>query len=534
MSSRVKVILPKEEKTEPTEAVTFPEHMPINMDAYLSGFKRQSFWLVSGAQALIVFLVVLIAILSGEHSLASFFVWGMVIASMIIGVTTHYVLILYMSQPSLDIVRAVIHTADAGSSETPPNPNIPRYAKSGFREILLAIYELSTVAKKEPDVEVHSEIGDLLAAGIEDSPAAVMVLNHDRKVIYHNQAAPVAQTTDGALVPDLIFSSDNDFSLNKWLDKCEKHSVHDNYTWFRVPTRLTGESDRKIYDIMASYQKASKAETMLVLFDRTNEYAPEDEEMDFISFAAHELRGPITVIRGYLDVLDDELKPVLENDQAELFGRLIVSANRLSGYINNILNASRYDRQHLKLHMKEHQIYDAYDLIKDDMELRAKAQSRMLNVEFPDHLPTVAIDTNSISEVMSNFIDNAIKYSNEGGQVNVTARQAGEFVQVSIEDHGIGMPSNVIGNLFHKFYRSHRSRETVAGTGIGLYISKAIVESHGGSVDVRSIEGKGSTFSFTVPVYATVAYKLKSNDNSNKQLIEHSSGWIKNHSMYRG
>ena len=96
------------------------------------------------------------------------------------------------------------------------------------------------------------------------------------------------------------------------------------------------------------------------------------------------------------------------------------------------------------------------------------------------------------------------------------------------------MPGNVITNLFQKFYRSHRSRETVAGTGIGLYISKAIVESHGGRISVRSEEGKGSTFIVSLPIYATVADKLQAGNNSNEGMIEKNSGWIKNHSMFRG
>ena len=133
------------------------------------------------------------------------------------------------------------------------------------------------------------------------------------------------------------------------------------------------------------------------------------------------------------------------------------------------------------------------------------------------------------------MIDNALKYSNEGGVVNVTAHVEDGFVITSVEDHGIGMPGNVVSNLFHKFYRSHRSRETVSGTGIGLYISKAIVESHGGKISVRSAEGEGSTFSFSLPIYSTVADKLLASDNSNEGLINRADGsWIKNHAMYRG
>ena len=95
------------------------------------------------------------------------------------------------------------------------------------------------------------------------------------------------------------------------------------------------------------------------------------------------------------------------------------------------------------------------------------------------------------------------------------------------------MPENVVSNLFQKFYRSHRSRETVAGTGIGLYISKAIVESHGGNISVVSEEGTGSTFTVSLPTYDSIAEKLNTSDE-NEGVIKEGGGWIKNHGMYRG
>ena len=233
-------------------------------------------------------------------------------------------------------------------------------------------------------------------------------------------------------------------------------------------------------------------------------------------------------------MLEDELSDTIEADQRELFHRLTVSANRLSSYINNILNTSRYDRRHLNVTLIPDSLSDIYATINDDMMLRATSQNRMLSVEIPATLPQIAADRASLSEVISNLIDNAIKYSNEGGVINVTAKHNGDFVDITVEDHGIGMPANVVNNLFQKFYRSHRSRETVAGSGIGLYISKAIVESHGGTISVRSNEGEGSIFTASIPTYASVANKLAETNNNNQDLISQGKGWIKNHSMYRG
>jgi signal transduction histidine kinase len=352
------------------------------------------------------------------------------------------------------------------------------------------------------------------------------------KIVYHNGSAPTRTNTDDSISLDLFFPDDDD--LSTWLKSVRDKSFSAERQWTRVSDKLPGEMDRRIFDIAASYHQDSKAETVLTLFDRSTTYTPEEDDLDFISFAAHELRGPITVIRGYLDVLEEELGPIMQQDQLVLIQRLTVTSNRLSSYINNILNAAKYDRRHMQLHLTEEALPRIYTLISDDMQLRASSQNRVLVIDLPETLPTVAADANSIGEVIGNLLDNAIKYSNEGGLIHVTARPIPGFVEISVVDRGIGMPANILQHLFHKFYRSHRSRETVAGTGIGLYICKAIVSSHGGSISAVSTENEGSTFTFTLPIYDTVAQKLKAGDNSNASLIDHGSGWIKNHSLYRG
>lgn len=434
--------------------------------------------------------------------------------------------------PLKDLSTALTHAAGEPTVTTPPNPNSDQYQKTGFKKLLQVIYALDSSDKAVPAGTVSAASAVELSTALDASDAGIIMLGQNREVVYANKAAPVHLDNDNKMVVDLLY--ENGDTLEAWLNDCEERAVHATHSWSRVADKITGEENRRIFDVVGSYQKGSQAEVILTLFDRTISYQPEDDNLDFIAFAAHELRGPITVIRGYLDVLSDELSPVLQDDQAELLQRLVVSANRLSSYVNNILNASRYDRRHLKVHLSEDSLAGIYDTIRDDMQLRASSQNRLLSVNLPADLPTVAADRASVSEVIGNLIDNAIKYSNEGGTVNVTAATEGDFVKTYVEDHGIGMPGNVVSNLFHKFYRSHRSRETVAGTGIGLYICKAIVESHGGKIGVRSVEGQGSVFEFSLPIYATVADKLRQSDNSNEGMIDHGEGWIKNHSMYRG
>jgi signal transduction histidine kinase len=460
--------------------------------------------------------------------------WIILLATFVTTTGLNILLVRELLRPHLDLVNAI--TSAAGEEPNGPlaTPNSVGYQRNGFKPILQFVYEL--VADKNKPLAATSPANvdaERLAAALDHTKAGIVILDSEGHVQYANRRAPIVKDVNNVPQLELLFEKEGEFE--QWLSTCRDSAVHDEKTWLRIPNRLVGDEDRRIFDVAASYEKGSAAEVALVLFDNTGTYKPEDDELDFISFAAHELRGPITVIRGYLDVLDIELDQVLAPDQKELMKRLIVSANRLSGYINNILNTSKYDRRHLQVHLTEEHLSDIYDTIRDDMALRASSQSRLLSVDIPADLPTVAADRSSLSEVISNLIDNALKYSNEGGAVAVSAApKDSSFVEVRVQDNGIGMPSNVVGNLFHKFYRSHRSRETVAGTGIGLYICKAIVESHGGTISVSSIEGQGSVFSFTVPVYASVADKLQANDHSNAGLIKNSDGWIKNHSKFSG
>lgn len=512
-----------------------------------------------GAVVLIIILQVLILIaIAALLSYSGFFkdnplgFTATLVAQSLLGIVASLIIYRFVAKPVKYLLAALVHVAGEPTNGTPPNPNEEHFEKSGFKPVLQTIYQLASDVKDPIQEEaaattapqtalqptgstppaVSGSAHDILHTALDETLCGFVIMNQNRSITYANKATPIKVNTDGVQSLDLLFN-DND-TIELWWDECEKSAVHAEKTWPRIPNKLPNEEDRRFFDVIASYNKGTESEVVITLIDRTHLYSVGEEELDFIAFAAHELRGPITVIRGYLDVLQDELSDVLQDDQKELFKRLSVSANRLSGYINNILNTSRFDRRHLKMHLNETTVADVYDTIRDDMALRSSSQNRVLNVAIPEGLPTIAADNASLSEVFGNLIDNAIKYSNEGGIINVSFASKGDTVEMLVEDHGIGMPGSVVSNLFQKFYRSHRSRETVAGTGIGLYISKAIVESHGGTISVRSEDGRGSTFIVTLPTYKTVADKLKASDNGNETLISSNGSWIKNHNMYRG
>jgi len=525
-------------------AVSPLKSKPQLVKDFLPKFKR-------GAVALIILLQLLILIaLAALLSTSGFFknnplgFAATLVAQSVLGVVASLIIYHFVARPIKNLLAALIHVAGEPTNLTPPNPNEAQFERSGIKPVLQTIYQLASNVKdpieegregigaSEQGVQTNTSVQSVLGTALDQAICGFVIMNQKREIIYASKSTPIKVNTDGVQSLDLLFGEHD--TIEKWWDECEQTAVHAEKTWARIPNKLPNEEDRRFFDVVASYNKGTESEMVLTLIDRTHLYEIGEEELDFIAFAAHELRGPITVIRGYIDVLSDELSGVLQEDQKELFRRLAVSANRLSGYINNILNTSRFDRRHLRMHLAETTIGAVYDTIRDDMALRASSQNRLLSVTIPDGLPTIAADTASLGEVFGNLIDNAIKYSNEGGSITVTAASKGDFVELSVEDRGIGMPASVTSNLFQKFYRSHRSRETVAGTGIGLYISKAIVESHGGSISVRSEDGHGSTFTVSLPTYKTVAEKLKADNNDNQTLIGSEGSWIKNHNMYRG
>lgn len=424
-------------------------------------------------------------------------------------------------KPQRDILNIMSQiSSGSGNTHKAPDLNSEHNIETGLSDVLRFIYSLDVTPETTDDNA--EKIANPLNIILDSSQIGVLAISQKNHIVYKNENTPN--------IEDLIFT--NQKSIASWIKKARESKISDSISWKRIPDDVAENDERKIYDIYAHYQKDAPADLVMFFIDKTDLYMPDEDDLNFIAFAAHELRGPITIIRGYLDVLSLELEDKLSAQQAELFKRLIVSSNKLSGYVNNILNVSRFDRNRLAFDLSEHTIEDIIKSVKEDAELRASSQSRMLEIDIDGtDLPTIGADLSSISEVLTNLIDNAIKYSNEGGLVKITAEKSGNFVDINVQDFGIGIPNSVMDNLFQKFYRSHRSRETVAGTGIGLYISRAIIEGHSGQMSVKSIEGEGSTFTVSLPIFATISDKLL--DSNSEVIKQPGGGWIKNHGKIR-
>ncbi|MBJ6752470.1 two-component system histidine kinase PnpS [Geomonas anaerohicana] len=222
---------------------------------------------------------------------------------------------------------------------------------------------------------------------------------------------------------------------------------------------------------------------------------------DFVANVSHELRTPVTVIKGYAETL---LSGALAQDPArgERFLQIILNhAERLSGLVRDLLALSELESGEVALKPEPIAVADAARHALLLVAQRGEEKAVLLNCAEGLEGLAVRADRARLEQVLINLLDNAIKYSEPGGKVELSACREGELVRISVRDSGIGIPEKDLPRLFERFYRvdEARSRDN-GGTGLGLSIVKHIVQTHGGTVRVESEQGKGSVFSFTMPV----------------------------------
>ena len=445
----------------------------------------------------------------------------------------------YATTPIQILWQAILHVAPEHQGTPAPNLEQAKVGRELVTTLALQVYQLGSSAQKK-EIPKAEKVNDQSQAVLNNLPIPVIVLDREQNIVYANNA-----TCDSLQMPlnevinknmyslvDLSFPSDETF--DSWLNECRKDKLTATMTWQRVRLEAAEKKIRRQFDMVAYYNKnnPSNVETIVGLFDQTSKYNQDDDAMGFIALAVHELRTPLTMLRGYIEVLEEELDGKLDPELTDFMHKMQASAQQLASFVGNILNVARVEENQLFLQLKEEKWEDILRSTLREMSLRAQVHGKQIVLQVQHNLPTVAVDSITISEVIINLVDNAIKYSDKSNKIIVKTYMGQDgHIETIVQDFGIGVPSNVIGNLFEKFYRNHRSRVHVGGTGLGLYLSKSIINAHGGQIWVQSKEGEGSTFGFSLVPFTKLAEELKKADNSDITRTAH--GWIKNHSFYR-
>ena len=218
---------------------------------------------------------------------------------------------------------------------------------------------------------------------------------------------------------------------------------------------------------------------------------------NMVADAAHELRTPLSNIRGYLEAIRDGIK----KPDAGTIRSLDEEASSLSRLVDDLQELSLADAGKLKLIYRKEDVSKLINEAVAALQPQAAAKGLMLAVKLPEKLPLVDIDSHRIKQVLRNLLENAVAHTSRGGSITVEAGQQGSQIKVSVVDTGEGIPAKDLPNIFERFYRVDKSRaRATGGSGLGLTIAKRLVEAHGGRIEVQSKPKKGSRFTFTLPL----------------------------------
>lgn len=271
---------------------------------------------------------------------------------------------------------------------------------------------------------------------------------------------------------------------------------------------------------------------IITIHDLTQSRELDFMKLDFVAIAAHELRTPLTVARGYLDMINPEAVKKMTLTGLENLQKAMESTDQLKDLINKLLNIARIERGEMEIFIEKVNLAKlVQENVNQHQSIAADKEQRLIFVSDTDRTVYVPADPSSMTEVLNNLIGNAIKYTDKGGQVKVHLSANDKEARVEVSDNGPGIPEELRPRLFSKFYRAERSLISgTRGTGLGLYISKTIIELQNGTIGLTPDNGHGSTFYFTLPIYNSDKYDNLINKGKQIGGIH---GWFKKHHVSR-
>lgn len=269
----------------------------------------------------------------------------------------------------------------------------------------------------------------------------------------------------------------------------------------RALTQTAKQLGQGDFSQRVQFQSRGEVRELAQAFNSMASNLERDEQLrrNMVADIAHELRTPLSNVRGYLEaVRDGVIKP-----DADTIRSLYEEAILLSRLVDELQELSLAEAGKLKLVFQTADIAESINQTVAAVRAQALAKGLSVSTDLPDKLPPVNIDSQRISQVLRNLLDNAVAHTAKGGTITVTARQEGNWIEVAVIDTGEGIPTEDLPNIFERFYRVDKSRaRATGGSGLGLTIAKRLVEAHGGKIEVQSELGKGSRFTFTLPVSA--------------------------------
>lgn len=342
--------------------------------------------------------------------------------------------------------------------------------------------------------------GDAILASIEDG---LVVFDTERKVTAINPAGRrilnVEFTEQDVLNCEQILPSQNMCELIAETIKTGKPpAIPDDERI--ICFQMEGSTRQYLFSVTAigqSYQKLSGA--VLLLKDITQLREVERLKSEFVMAASHELRTPLTSLGMGIDLLIEHAAQFLPDKEKDLLAAAHDDVHRMKAMVHDLLDLSKIEMGRIDLEFESIPVATLFEHAQVTFKSHVNMKNVLLDIENTECLPSVRADAHKIVWVLSNLISNALRYVDQGSYIRLTAKRQGANINISVEDDGIGIALEHQTRIFQKFVQVNK-RDS-GRTGLGLAISKEIVRAHGGTIWVESSPGKGSIFTFTIPIY---------------------------------
>jgi PAS domain S-box-containing protein len=248
--------------------------------------------------------------------------------------------------------------------------------------------------------------------------------------------------------------------------------------------------------------EGERVSTLIILHDVTREKLAERMKAEFVTLAAHQLRTPISGVKWSLRALLDEDMGKISKKQRDILEQAYKTNNKVVNLISDLLNVAEIEEGRYLKKLSLWSIEDIISSVIGDFEEQFKKKGIKVRLLKPEgDMPKVMVDVEKLKLAFGNIINNAIKYTFGGGKIKVSLAKHEKYIEVQVEDTGIGIPLSQQNKVFNKFFRSSNVMKIdTEGTGLGLYIAKNIIEAHNGRIWFESEENKGTTFHFTIPI----------------------------------
>jgi len=331
-------------------------------------------------------------------------------------------------------------------------------------------------------------------------PLIIRDVRKDRRYI------DVNKTTKSALAVPILLQGKAIGAFNIESNKIGNFNKNDMYLLSSLADQAAQAiKNAQLYDRISNFNLELKKK----IEQATNELTEKNKQLErlsqikseFVSTVSHELRTPLTSIQGYASLVADGDAGPINAEQREFLEVVKLESQRLTRLINDLLDVSKIESGKMKVAFNDFCLPDFIKHYEKEICNMASAKKIKVDIKVPNGLPKIKADADKIKQIFDNLISNAIKFSGKNTTLKIEIKENPDDIEVDIHDQGVGIAEKDIKNIFEKFQRvdNTMTRKT-GGTGLGLAITKHLVEIHGGRIGVRSELGKGSTFSFFLPI----------------------------------